>query len=84
MQTAIRKLGNSAGVIIPKALLAQLALSAGEAVDLRLENGRLILVPVRRSSRVGWADASRAIAEAGDDAPIWPEFGSAGDIGLAW
>jgi antitoxin MazE len=68
MQTAVRKLGNSAGVIIPKSVLAELGLSAGDAVDLRLESGRLILAPVRRPSRAGWADASRAIAAAGDDA----------------
>jgi antitoxin MazE len=84
MQTALRKLGNSAGVIIPKAILDELDLSAGDAVELRLEDGRLILAPVRRPSRAGWADASRAIAEAGDDAPVWPEFGNVGDADLVW
>ena len=84
MQTALRKLGNSAGVIIPKAILDELDLSAGDAVELRLEDGRLILAPVRRPSRAGWADASRAIAKAGDDAPVWPEFGNVGDADLVW
>lgn len=66
-KTAVRKLGNAAGVIILKSVLAEFGLSAGDAVDLRLEDGRLILAPVRPPSRAGWADASRAIAEAGDD-----------------
>ena len=84
MQTSLRKLGNSAGIIIPKATLAELGLSAGDVVDLRLEDGRLILAPSKPPIRAGWADASRAIAEAGDDAPIWPEFGNDGDDELTW
>ena len=83
-QTAVRKLGNSAGVIIPKAVLAELGLSAGDVVDLRLDNGHLILAPVRPPRRAGWAEASRAIAAAGDDAPVWPEFGNASDVDLTW
>jgi antitoxin MazE len=39
MQTAVRKLGNSAGVIIPRSVLSELGLAAGDAVDLRLEDG---------------------------------------------
>ena len=49
-----------------------------------VEGGRLILAPVRRPRRAGWADASRAIAAVGDDALAWPEFGNAGDADLAW
>jgi len=84
MQTAVRKLGNSAGVIIPKAVLAELGLSAGDAVEMRMEDGRLVLAPVRPPRRAGWSDASRAIAASGDDAPVWPDLGNAGDADLAW
>ncbi len=84
MQTAVRKLGNSAGVIIPKSVLAELGLTAGDAVDLRMEDGRIILAPVRRPTRAGWAEASRTIAQAGDDALVWPEFGNTGDADLVW
>jgi len=84
MHVAVRKLGNSTGVIIPKSVLSELGLTAGDAVDLRLEGGRLVLAPVRRPTRVGWAEASRAVAEAGDDALTWPEFANAGDADLAW
>jgi len=34
--------------------------------------------------REGWAEAFREIAEAGDDALIWPEFGNDGDDELTW
>jgi antitoxin MazE len=84
MQAAVRKLGNSAGVIIPKSILAQLRLSAGDTVDMRLEDGRLILLPVRQTKRAGWAEASQAVAVSGDDALVWPEFGNMGDADLTW
>jgi antitoxin MazE len=84
MQAAVRKLGNSAGVIIPKSFLTELRLSAGDTVDLRLEDGRLILVRIQPTKRAGWAEASRAVAVSADDAPAWPEFGNVGDADLTW
>ena len=36
------------------------------------------------SSRTGWTEASRKIAESGDDKLVWPEFGNAGDKALKW
>lgn len=84
MQTALRRLGNSTGLIIPKSVLAALGVSAGDAVDMQLEDGRLILAPVRGAARAGWAEASHAIAAVGDDALTWPEFGNVEDADLAW
>jgi hypothetical protein len=34
--------------------------------------------------RKGWAEASRVIADAGDDELVWPEFSNADDDELAW
>ena len=84
MRAAIRKLGNSSGVIIPKSMLAELGVGAGDPVDLTLEDSRITITPVRRRPRVGWAEASRTIAEVGDDALVWPEFGNLGDDELTW
>ena len=84
MRAAIRKLGNSSGVIIPKSLLAEIGIAAGDAVDLSLEDCRIIITPQKKRPREGWAEASRAIAEAGDDALVWPEFGNIGDDELTW
>jgi antitoxin MazE len=84
MRTAVRRLGNSAGIIIPKSLLAEIGIGAGDTVDLTLDEGRIVLVPVKRVPRTGWADASRAIAQADDDALVWPEFGNIGDDDLIW
>ena len=84
MKTAIRKLGNSAGIIIPKAALAELGLAAGSFVDLRQQDGQLIVTPLAKTKRADWAEASRAIAVADDDALVWPEFTNSGDADLAW
>ena len=82
MRTAIRKMGNSQGVIIPKPLLAQAGLE-DEAV-MTIENDALVLRPVRHSPREGWAEASRRINEKGDDALAWPDFANADDAHLKW
>ena len=84
MRAAVRKLGNSSGVIIPKPLLEEAGVAVGDAVDMTFEEGRIVLVPVQRRPRAGWADASRHIAEAGDDALAWPEFGNLDDETLDW
>ena len=84
MRAAIRKLGNSSGVIIPKIMLAEIGVAAGDTVDLSLEDGRITIIPLKRRPREGWAEASRAIAEAGDDALVWPEFGNDEDATLKW
>jgi antitoxin MazE len=84
MRAAVRKLGNSSGVIIPKSVLDEAGVAVGDAVDMTLEEGRIVLAPVRRRARAGWADASKAIAEAGDDALVWPEFGNIDDDTLEW
>jgi antitoxin MazE len=84
MRATVRKLGNSAGVVIPKTMLAEIGLSPGDAVDLALEDGRIALTPIRRRPREGWAEASQEIAASGEDALVWPEFGNEGDDELEW
>jgi antitoxin MazE len=84
MRAAVRKLGNSSGVIIPKSLLAEAGVSIGDMVDLTLDEGRIVLAPVLRQARAAWAEASKRLADAGDDAPVWPEFGNSDDETLDW
>lgn len=82
MKTTIRRIGNSRGVLIPKALLLQSGLH--DEVDLVIENGQLVLRPVTESVRVGWAEASREIAAVRDDAPEWRELPNDEDEDLVW
>lgn len=83
MRSAIRKIGNSQGVLIPKPMLAEAGLDVD--VDISVESGTIVLRPVRdHQPRAGWADAAREIATQGDDALAWPEFANAEDAGLTW
>src|SRR5713101_1935923 len=84
MRAPVRKMGNSSGVILPKPILTQLGVEAGDDLDLSLDEGRIMLVPAKRHPRAGWADAAKRIAEAGDDALVWPGFGNASDADLKW
>ena len=84
MRASLRKMGNSSGVIIPKPILAQIGVAAGDDLDLSVEAGRLVLAPAKRHPRAGWADAARRIVETGDDALVWPEFGNVDDADLKW
>jgi antitoxin MazE len=71
-------------LIIPKSMLTELGVAAGDAVEMTLEQGRIVLVPIKRAPREGWAAASRALAEAQDDGLVWPEFGNADDESDRW
>jgi len=82
MEATLRKMGNSQGLLIPKPILAQLGLDG--TVDLQVRDGVLEIRPLRRHPREGWASDARRIAEHGDDALVWPEFGNEGDDRLVW
>jgi len=82
MEVAIRKMGNSQGVLIPKPILAQLGLEG--TVDLQVRDGVIEIRPLHRNPRDGWAADAQRVAEAGDDAPLWPDVANADDETLAW
>jgi antitoxin MazE len=84
MRAAIRKLGNSAGVIIPKSMLAEIGITAGDAVDLALAGNRIIITPQKRRPREGWAAALSEVEELEEEDRAWLEFGNEGDDELQW
>ncbi len=51
MRTILRKIGNSRGVLIPAALLAECGII--DEIDLHLEGTKIVIEPVR-PSRIGW------------------------------
>jgi antitoxin MazE len=71
-------------VIIPKPILTQIGVEVGDDLDLSLDERRIVLSPAEQHPRSGWAAAAKRLAEAGDDALVWPEFGKAGDSDLKW
>jgi antitoxin MazE len=47
METKIRKWGNSLGLRIPKSFAEQAGVREGSAVDISLEDDRLVITPVQ-------------------------------------
>lgn len=82
MLVKIRRLGNSHGILIPKPVLNQAGLS--DQVEMQIEGNTLVLRKPAAPVRSGWADASKGIAAAGDDALVLPDFQNEGDSELKW
>ena len=82
MEVAIRKMGNSRGVLIPKPMLAQLGFES--TADLQVRDGVIEIRAVPSNPRDGWAEDARRIAADRDDALVWPEFPNDGDNALTW
>lgn len=82
MQVAIRTMGNSKGVLIPKAILQQTGLQ--DVADLQVTNGVIEIRPVKRNLREAWAADSQRVAQSQDDALVWPAFANVADADLAW
>jgi antitoxin MazE len=70
MKVDLVRIGNSRGVRIPKAIIEQCGFT--DRVEMTVEDGRLVITPVE-NPREGWEEAFRAMAEAGDDAPLMDE-----------
>jgi antitoxin MazE len=84
MKTAIRKMGNSHGVIIPKPLLSEIGAKANDRVEMKIENGKIVIEPIGRDPRVAWPEECKMLRDAGEDGLVWPEFGNEDDKKLVW
>jgi antitoxin MazE len=84
MEIAIRSIGNSKGVVIPKPLLAQAGLEDLANVHITVEKGCIVLSRPTHDVRSGWAQAAESVAAQGDDDLLLGEFGNADDASLTW
>ena len=82
MEVAIRKMGNSQGVLIPTPILAQLSLEG--TADLQVRDGVIEIRAIRCNPREGWADDAQRLAGTGGDALVWPELANQGDDDWVW
>jgi len=82
MRVALCKLGSSLGVIIPESLLRDLGIAQSDPVEMTVEAGRIVLVPIKRRARAGWGEASQSIAAADHGALVWPELANMEDENL--
>jgi antitoxin MazE len=84
MKTAIRKMGNSQGVIIPKPVLTEIGVKIEDAVEMTVKQGKIVIAPLHRHPREGWADDSKRLAKAGEGGLLWSEFPNDSDKDLKW
>jgi antitoxin MazE len=84
MEIAIRTIGNSKGVVLPKPLLAQAGLDGQTTADIAVENGSIVLRKPAKVVRSGWGDAAAAVAAKGGDVLLMGEFGNVEDTELTW
>jgi antitoxin MazE len=78
----IRQIGNSRGVVIPKAILEQVGFD--NEADLVIEGDKLVLSKPKKNPREGWAEDSKAIAGAGEDILVLGDFMNETDEDWVW
>jgi antitoxin MazE len=85
MQTSLRKMGNSTGVILPRAILGEAGLSTGAVMNVSVEGERVVLSPVRSERREGWAEDAAEVAAVHDtEAEEWLAVPNEADVDLSW
>ncbi len=87
MLTSLRQIGNSRGVLIPAAFLASCQIE--DQVDMQLQDGQIVIKPVRRKLRDGWfvdaaAHAKAVLAQEKVEAQEWSEAPVADDSEWVW
>ncbi len=81
MQINVVKIGNSKGVRIPKKILDQCQVE--EKLELIVKNNVIMLKPVHKKPREGWAEAIEAIHQKHGEEPLdkdWLEADLLGDV----
>lgn len=82
MRLQIRRIGNSQGVIFPQSVLAQAGLQS--EVEAKVKAGSILLTRPERKPREGWVDECKALADAGEDQLVWPDFANEADQEIEW
>ncbi len=84
MRSIVRRMGDFYGVVIPQPLLAVLGVKLGDDVEITADNGKIVIAPIGTHPRSGWAKDAQAIAAAGDDCIVWPDFANSFDETWTW
>jgi antitoxin ChpS len=67
MKTSIRKIGNSAGAILPAPLLKKLRLRLGDDISIREEGMRIVIEPAKTRRKYKLQDL---VAQCSPNAPL--------------
>jgi antitoxin MazE len=71
MKVNLIRIGNSKGVRIPASVIKECGL--GEQIEMRIEQGAIVLSPLR-GVREGWDAAFETMAATGDDTALVPDL----------
>ena len=87
MLTSVRQIGNSRGVLIPAAFLASCQIE--DQVDMELQDGQIVIKPVKSKLRVGWFEpasqtATAVLAKERAEAQDWSDVSIADDSEWVW
>jgi antitoxin MazE len=87
MLTTMRQIGNSRGVLIPAAFLASCQIE--DQVDMQLQEGQIVIKPVKRVLREGWFSQAKPLKAAAAeleraDAQAWADASLADDSEWVW
>jgi antitoxin MazE len=88
MLTTMRQIGNSRGVLIPAAFLASCQIE--DQVDMQLQDGQIVIKPVKRVLRAGWFEQAAALPaqvtalQEHKDAQAWSDAPLADDSEWVW
>ena len=82
LKITIRQIGNSKGVVIPKAILEQVGLN--DAVEMSVEGERLVLSKPKNQVRINWADDAKSISKSGEDNLVLGDFANEDDGDWVW
>ena len=82
LQVAIRAIGNSKGVVIPKIILEQSGI--GEIVEMSVDGEKIILSKPKNSVRERWAQDAESLAKSGEDKLVLGDFANEEDGDWVW
>lgn len=84
MRSALRKMGNSTGMIVPSAVLREAGLVSGAVLEVSVEAGRIVATPVVPAARGGWAEDAALMAPVTPEEAEWLGVPNEGDAALTW
>jgi antitoxin MazE len=67
MRTAIRRLGNSQGVTIPRSLLDEAGLAVDSPIEMTVDGSLIVIRKIASHPREGWAEDAASLADAAED-----------------
>jgi antitoxin MazE len=65
MLVSVVQIGNSKGIRLPKAIIEQCEID--DKLDMEIIDNEIILKPVKKKPRDGWAEKFKMMAKNGDD-----------------